>query len=150
MEAESTLPLAAGRAYEAGSRPGRELSRDAVLHAGNPSRSHDLCKRGQHTRGLVRCQRAPLLGNAEFPACGGDVEFDHAGREPCQSVEVSREGAYVATRDGTGEGRVDTDSSSIGERLLHETAVDRERSALIQPGDGTERDYGVEQGDESA
>jgi hypothetical protein len=49
MEAEPSLPLAAGRAYEAGRWPGRVLSRDAVLHAANRTRSDDLCKRGPDT-----------------------------------------------------------------------------------------------------
>ena len=53
MEAKPALPLAAGRADEAGSRPRREPGRDAVLHGGNRTRSDDLCKRGPNTLQLL-------------------------------------------------------------------------------------------------
>ena len=51
---EPALPLAAGGADEAGSRPGRVLGRDAVLHGANRTRSGDLCKRGPDTLQLLR------------------------------------------------------------------------------------------------
>ncbi len=107
------------------------------------------CKRTAHQCSDFRCQRATPFRKRDLSIRGGQVQRKGTRSVVTHCREMAGERPTVAPDDRAGERPCDTQRSRVGQRLLGKVTVDRQRTALVQPGNGTELGNGVEQGDET-